>query len=162
MNSQKDKDQNREIQQEILAGRKFSLAEVIGREGGDFLKGESPVPKLLQATTAINGFISQNLADSSGALQAVLQNWVKQDEARVSHHLDSPLVALQEIIESILDNQQLLYELVRQVDFKWGQIYDERPYFQQPGQSAHSEDEYTHQSVHQKLIELLNLLKSQQ
>lgn len=150
--------EDRNIQQEIFASREFSLAEVIGREGGDFLKGESPVPKLVQATTAINTYIALNLHDSLGALQAVLQIWVKEDRANLSHYLDSPLVALKALLEKILNNQELLYELVRQVDFKWGQIYDERPYFQQPGQAANRNDEYTHQSVSNQLMELFNKL----
>ncbi|HAC64120.1 MAG TPA: hypothetical protein DCF68_11425 [Cyanothece sp. UBA12306] len=154
MTAEQDKQRYQDIRQEILAGREFSLAEVIGREGGDFLKGESPVPKLVQAITEIKVFIAQNIADSSGALQQVLQTWVEEDEASVSRHLQTPIVALSEILESIINNQQLLYELVRQVDFRWGQIYDERPYFQQPGQPPHPDDEYTHESVQQKLIEL--------
>ncbi|NES84980.1 MAG: hypothetical protein F6K10_28200 [Moorea sp. SIO2B7] len=162
MKSDKDKERNFDIHKDILSGRKFSLAEAIGREGGDFLKGESPVPKLVQATTEINLFIAQNLSDSSGALQAVLQTWVKTDEKKVSKNLDSPLLALREIIKTIIDNQELLYELVRQVDFKWGQIYDEKPYFQRPGQLPHPDDEYTHESVKAKLIDFLNTLKSQQ
>lgn len=163
MTSNKDDKHNNEnldIQQEILSGREFSLAEVIGREGGSFLKGESPVPKLVQALAEINMFINQNLLDSSGALQAVLCNWVKTD-SRVSQYLNSPLIALGEILSNLIDNQNLLYEFVRQVDYKWGQIYQERPYFQQPGQPPHPEDEYTHESVHLKLIELLEILKSQ-
>lgn len=156
----KDNNENLDIQQEILSGREFSLAEVIGREGGSFLKGESPVPKLVQALAEINMFINQNLLDSSGALQAVLSNWVKTD-SRMSQHLDSPLVALSEILSNLIDNQNLLYEFVRQVDRKWGEIYQERPYFQQPGQPPHPDDEYTHESVHLKLVELLDILKSQ-
>lgn len=162
MKSNKDdqeNDRNLAIQREILSGRKFSLAEAIGREGGSFLKGESPVPKLVQAVAQINRFIDQNLSDSSGALQAVLYNWVKTDSL-VSQHLNSPLIALNEILSKLIDNQNLLYEFVRQVDYKWGQIYGERPYFQQPGHPPHPQDEYTHESVRLKLIELLDLLKS--
>ncbi len=165
MTSHKDdqeRDRDLAIQREILSGRRFTIAEAIGREGGSFLKGESPVPKLVQAIAEINGFINQNLSDSSGALQAVLYVWVKTD-SRIGQYLNSPLVALNEILSSLLDNQDLLYEFVRQVDHKWGQIYGERPYFQQPGQLPHPEDEYTHESVRLKLIELLNLniVKSQ-
>jgi hypothetical protein len=58
MTDNQEQERNKAIQMEILAGRKFSLAEAIGREGGNFLKGESPVPKLLQATTEINTFIA--------------------------------------------------------------------------------------------------------
>lgn len=153
-----DQDDHREVLQEILAGRKFSLAELIGREGGSFMKGESPVPKLLQVKTEINFLIDQNLTDSSGALKAVLQTLIAADEIFVSRHLDSPLNALKEFLEMITQSSELFYELVRQVDFKWGQIYRERPYFQQPGQAPHPDDEYTHESVHRQLINLLNAL----
>ncbi|MDJ0657888.1 MAG: hypothetical protein QNJ42_00180 [Crocosphaera sp.] len=147
------------IQREILAGRQFSLAEAIGREGGNFLKGESPVPKLVQATTEINTFIAINLQDSSGALQAVLQTWVSTDDAKVSQNLEHPLQALRQMLDKIINNSELLYELVRQVDFQWGKMYDERPYFQSPGQPAHPDDEYTHESVEEKLKILLNKLE---
>ncbi|MGK7892739.1 MAG: hypothetical protein AB4372_03590 [Xenococcus sp. (in: cyanobacteria)] len=163
MESQKnDKNRDRDlaIQREILSGRKFSLAEAIGREGGSFLKGDSPVPKQLQAIAEIHSFIKKNLCDPPGALVAVLSTWVKTD-LRVVENMNSPLVALQQILCSLIDNQNLLYEFVRQVDFKWGQIYDERPYFQQPGQAAHPNDEYTHESVRLQLIELLDIVKSQ-
>ena len=154
-----DRDRDLAIQREILSGRKFSLAEAIGREGGSFLKGDSPVPKQLQAIAEINRFIKQNLSDPPGALVAVLSTWVKTD-IRVAAHLNSPLRALAEILDSLIDNQSLLYEFVRQVDFQWGQIYDERPYFQQPGQNPHPNDEYTHESVRLQLIELLGIVNS--
>lgn len=160
MTSEPENSQNQDLQKDILSGRKFSLADLIGREGGDFLKGESPVPLLVQATTAINLFIAQNLSDLSGALQPVLQNWVKADQAKVSHHLDNPLLALSEIIKEILDNEQLLYDLVKQVDFTWGQIYQEKPYFQKLGQQPHPDDEYTHESVRAQLTKLLNIVDS--
>lgn len=150
------------IQKEILAGREFSLAEVIGREGGSFLKGESPIPRLVQAKNEINLFIDRNLTDSSGALKAVLQMLVTADEACVSRHLNSPLDALREFLEMLVHNPQILYEVVKQVDVQWGQFFGERPYFQQPGQAPHPEDEYTHESVHQQLVELLNSLNCYQ
>ena len=158
MEDKEKQGKNEAIQREILAGRKFSLAEAIGREGGDFLKGESPVPKLVQATTEINTFIAINLQDSSGALQAVLQTWISTDEAGVSKNLDSPLTALKQMLDNIIDNSELLYELVRQVDFQWGKMYAERPYFQSPGQPPHPDDEYTHESVEEKLKSLLTKL----
>ncbi len=83
---------------------------------------------------------------------------MRDDEAKVSSSLSSPLVALRQIIEAILNNKELFYEFVRQVDFKWGQIYDERPYFQRPGQPSHPEDEYSHDSVREQLVSLLKTL----
>ncbi|WP_159790608.1 hypothetical protein [Sodalinema gerasimenkoae] len=149
---------NTDLPPDILSGRKFTLADAIAAEGSNFFKGESPVPILLRAVTEINGFIDKHLRDSSGALKAVLQDWVKQD-SRVSEHIDQPLIALEQILTSITTNSEILYEFVRQVDFKWGQIYGDRPYFQQPGQSPDPEDEYTHDSVQKQLLTLLNHLQ---
>ena len=146
------------LQQDILESRPFSIAEAIGREGGTFLKGESTVPKLIQVITAINTFIDRNLIDPEAALQAILHQWVKGDP-RVSQYKETPLVALEQILRSIIDNPSLLYELVRQVDIKWGQMYGERPYFQQPGQPPHPEDVYTHESVRQDLLDLQTKLR---
>ena len=152
-----DSDRDLLLQQDILESRPYSLAEAIGREGGTFLKGESTVPKLVQAITAVNNFIDRNLRDPDAALQAILHQLVKEDP-RVSEYKATPLVALNKILESIIDNPQLLYELVHQVDIKWGQMYDERPYFQQPGQPPHPEDPYTHESVKTDLKNLQTCL----
>ncbi len=159
-NSDNHKNRDKEIQRDILSGQKYSLANAIAREGGNFLKGESPVPKLVQVTTAINLFIDRNLPDSSGGLQAVLKRWVKADPI-VSQNLESPLTSLEKILEKILENQELFYEIVRQADVKWGEMYEERPYFQKPGQPAHPEDEYSHESVRNKLSSLKEKLSSQ-
>lgn len=150
MSSQRDRDQEENLQKDILSDRKYSLAEAIGREGGNFLKGESPVPKLMQVTTEVNLFIDNNLPDSSGALQSVLKRWVKSDPL-LSQHLESPLQGLDKILEKILTQKGLFYEIVREADLKWGQMYQERPYFQKPGDPPHPEDEYTHESVKEKL-----------
>jgi len=139
----------------MLAGRKFSLAEAIAREGGSFLKGESLIPRLLQAKAEINLFIDRNLTDSSGALKAVLQALVATDDAHIGRHLSSPLDALREFLEMLVRTPQVVYELVRQVDVKWGQLSGERPHFQQPGQAPDPEDTYTHESVRQQLVTLL-------
>jgi hypothetical protein len=153
---EQDLERELDLQRELRAGRKFSLADVIAQEGGGFLKGESPIPKLLQVKAEINIYIDRHLPDSSGALQAVLQDRVKGDELHISRNLDQPLKALQDIVQVIVNNQQQLYEFVRQVDVRWGQIYGERPYFQQPGHPAHPEDEYTHDSVRESLTRLLH------
>jgi hypothetical protein len=158
MSSEQDRDEADDIRQDILQGRKFSLAEAIGREGGSFFKGESLIPKLLQAKAEINLFIDRHLTDPSGALKAVLQSLIASDEAYVSRHLDSALEALHEFLERLVRNPQVLYELVRRVDVKWGQLSGERPYFQRPGEAPHPEDPYTHESVRQQLVELLDSL----
>jgi hypothetical protein len=150
-----ERDEEHAVPPDMLAGRKFSLAEAIAREGGSFLKGESLVPRLLQAKAEINLFIDRNLTDSSGALKAVLQALVATDDAHIGRHLSSPLDALREFLEMLVRTPQVLYELVRQVDVKWGQSSGERPHFQQPGQAPDPEDTYTHESVRQQLVTLL-------
>ncbi|MBW2257779.1 MAG: hypothetical protein JRI25_24700 [Deltaproteobacteria bacterium] len=127
---------------DIRAHRKFSLAEVIGREGGDFLKGESPVPPHVQAIAAISGFVDEHVPDVSGALRAVLQQQVRTSE-------------LEDIVVGLLEHEHTLYEFVRRVDFEGGRLMLERPHFQQPGQPPHPEDEYTHESVRAALTALV-------
>jgi hypothetical protein len=155
MTPDRERDEEHAVPPDMLAGRKFSLAEAIAREGGSFLKGESLVPRLLQAKAEINLFIDRNLTDSSGALKAVLQALAATDDAHIGRHLSSPLDALREFLEMLVRTPQVLYELVRQVDVKWGQLSGERPHFQQPGQAPDPEDTYTHESVRQQLVTLL-------
>ncbi len=153
-----DKDREREIQQELRLARRFTLADAIGQQAGNFMKGESPVPRMVQVRTEIVTLLRDYVSDSSGALQTVLQNWIAADESRISRHLNHPASAILEALQAILQSPDTLYELVRQADVKWGEMYDERPYFQRPGQTAHPEDEYTHDSVRQSLEDCLHHL----
>lgn len=156
-----DEEELQQMRRDVFSRREFTLADVIAREGGSFLKGESPIPKLVQLKGEINGFIRQNLPDASGALQTVLYRWVDEDTARISRHLDAPLRAFSGLLESILGNPSTLHELVRQVDMLWGEMNSERPHFQRPGQPPHPDDEYTHESVYQQLVELSDRLQSE-
>jgi hypothetical protein len=157
-----EQSRSREIQQELRLSRKFSLADAIGQEAGDFMKGESPVPKLVQVKTELSHLVSENLQDSSGALQVVLGRWITADESRISRYLNTPADALIELIQRILKTPDSLYELVRQADSLWGEMYDERPYFQRPGQAPHPDDEYTHESVREALAHCLRRLQDGQ
>jgi len=158
LNSPEDRD--RQLLLDALAGREFTLADVIGQAGWDFLKGESPVPKLVQLKTELKLFTRQHLQDPSGALQAVLQVRIDEGDRLISQYLDTPLIALQKMVENYLNPSEMLYELVRQVDFRYGQMYGEKPYFQSPGSPAHPDDEYTHESVKQQLNHFLTYLQS--
>ncbi|MBE9221149.1 hypothetical protein IQ215_00415 [Cyanobacterium stanieri LEGE 03274] len=156
--SEEDKEKDLELRRDALRGRQFSLADLIGQEGGGFLKGESPVPFIIRLKTEIKLFISNNLRDSSGALQAVLQDMVDGADNKIGNHDTDPLSALRAIIEEIMESDNLYYDFVRRVDLKSGQISGDRPYFQKPGQPAHPEDEYSHESVKEKLSELLSII----
>ncbi|MEM9265646.1 MAG: hypothetical protein AAGA46_08990 [Cyanobacteria bacterium P01_F01_bin.13] len=144
-----------ELQREIRSGRKFSLGEAIGREGGSFLKGsQEMVPRPLRALATINGFIDQHLSDPNGALQPCLKRWIKAD-MRVGKYLDTPLVALHRLLLDILQKPQILYEFARQVAVEWGHLNGERPHFQKPGTAAHVDAAYSHESIREILTELL-------
>lgn len=138
-------------------GRKFELADAIAREGANFLKGDDSIPRPLRAMAQVNQFISDNLSDPAGALKPTLQSWVRHD-IRISQHLDQPLTALALILRELTEAPHQLYEFSRQVNFAWGQLYGERPRFQQPGQPPHPEAEYAHDEVKSRLVSLLGVL----
>ncbi|MEM1251053.1 MAG: hypothetical protein AAGI69_01375 [Cyanobacteria bacterium P01_H01_bin.21] len=147
-----------DLQREIKAGRKFSLSEAIGREGGSFLKGsQEMVPRPLRALAAINHLIDQHLNDPNGALQPCLKRWVKTD-MRVGKYLDEPQVALELIATDIVQQPQVLYEFTRQVAVEWGQMNGERPHFQKPGAAPHPDAAYSHSGIQTILTELLSQL----
>lgn len=148
-----------EIQREMRAQQKFSMAGAIGRAGKGLLKGESPVSRQDQAITALTQWIDRQLPDPSGALKSVLRRRVRSNELLVVRHLQQPANALREMIETILASNYALEEFVRQVDVRWGELYQERPLFQRPGQAPDPSDEYTHESVHRALTLLLEKLQ---
>ncbi|MBD2428335.1 hypothetical protein [Phormidium sp. FACHB-1136] len=147
-----------DLQQDIRRGRPFSLADVIGQEAGGFMKGESPVPKLVQVQAEAVQCLKANLDDLEGALQQVLIRWLEDDSVRLSRHLDNPTGAVQDLLETVLASPETLYDLVHQTDVLWGRLYDERPHFQKPGQAPHPDDEYTHESVRVALEDCLQRL----
>ncbi|MGD1867380.1 MAG: hypothetical protein ACFB0D_22755 [Phormidesmis sp.] len=143
-----------ELQREIRKGRKFSLAEAIGREGGSFMKGESAVPRPVRANNAIKQFLDSQLIDTSSAFATTLFTWAKAD-IRVSRQLDTPLVALAQILESLLSEPTTFYEFYRQVAIAQATITGDRPHFQQPGEPPHPEADYSHKLIRTQLLELL-------
>ncbi|MFZ4677200.1 MAG: hypothetical protein ACOYM4_16165 [Nodosilinea sp.] len=147
-----------DIQQELRLSRPFTLADAIGQEAGDFMKGESPIPRLVQAKHGAQQALKDALIDGPGALHRVLDQWLSDDETRLSRHLHIPAEAVKDLLTSVLRSPETLYELVRQADVIWGQIYDSRPHFQQPGQPPHPDDEYSHESVRATLETCLHRL----
>ncbi|MGN7614334.1 hypothetical protein ACQZV8_19870, partial [Magnetococcales bacterium HHB-1] len=128
-----EKQDQEDIQQELRKQQKFTVAGAIGRSAGGAMKGASPIPKREQATQMLSQFVDQNVRDASGALKSILKRRIKANGPTIDQHLDNPLNALIEIIQPILDKTAMLHEFVRQVDVRWGEIYQERPHFQQPG-----------------------------
>lgn len=146
------------LEREIRQGRKFSLAEAIGRLAGPgMMKGESPATRKQQADAVIESYLNGHLL--GGELCAVLFRQVRESELLL-HNLDQPLVVLAACIQRILNTHYLLQELVRECDFEWGRVNGERPYFQKDGVEAHPEDPYTVASVRNKLSRLIDALNS--
>ena len=148
-----------EIQREMQAQQKFSVAGAIGRAGSGLMKGESPVSQQEQAINVLTQWIDQQTSDPSGALKSILRRRVRDNELLVACHLQQPLNALREMIDTILASDYAIQEFVRQVDVRWGELHQERPLFQRPGQAPNPADEYTHESVRQDLILLLEKLQ---
>ncbi|MEL6815835.1 MAG: hypothetical protein AAFP03_13635 [Cyanobacteria bacterium J06598_3] len=147
-----------DLQQEIRANRKFSLAEAIGRESAGFMKGESAIPRPLRATNAIRQFITAHLSDPTSALSTTLQSWATED-IRVSRHLDTPLVALSQILESILGEPTTFCEFARQVAIAHAHLTGDRPHFQALGARPHPEATRTHEDIQSELAALLTTLQ---
>jgi len=148
-----------EVQREILAQQKFSMASAISRAGSGLMKGESPISQQEQAIIELTQWIDQQTSDPSGALKSILRRQVRGNQPLVVSQLQHPHKALQEIIETTLSSDYALKEFVRQVDVRWGELYQERPKFQRAGQTPDPEDEYTYESVRQDLILLLEKLQ---
>lgn len=147
------------VQREIRARQKFSMAGAIGRAGSGLMKGESPVSQQEQALAALTQWIEQQLSDPSGALKSILRRRLRSSPLLVTSHLQHPCNALRELITTILASDYGTREFVRQVDVRWGEIYQERPLFQRAGQAADPEDEYSYESVRQALSLLLEKLQ---
>jgi hypothetical protein len=147
-----------ELEREIREGRKFTLAEAIGRLAGPgAMKGESPVARMQQAEIEIGSWLESHLADAGGALQVVLHRHVKGSELLLDD-FDHPLVVLAGYCRRVLDSDYLLEELVRDADIEWGRVMGERPYFEKEGSPRHPDDPYTVESVRSALSGLLEQL----
>lgn len=150
-----------DLEREVRAGQRFSLAGAIGRlGGGHLLKGASPVTRMRQAELEIKLFLEEHLADAEGALRVVLKRQVRDSDVLLAAGYEQPLGALSQIIERILSSEEHLQSFVSQVDAEWGRMYLERPHFQEGGQPPDPEDPYTFRSVRAQLSRLLDELSS--
>lgn len=157
--SKKQNISNDEVQRELCVQQKFSMAGAIGRAGSGLMKGGSPVSQQEQSITVLTQWIDQHTQDPSGALKSILRRRVRDNELLVARHLKQPCNALREIIDTILASDYAIQEFVRQVDVRWGEMYQERPLFQLEDQAPNPADEYTYESVRQDLIFLLEKLQ---
>ena len=161
MNDDRDRprpDADAELEREIRQARKFNPKEALARMAGPgAMKGASPVSRVQQAEAEIGTWLRGHVADSSGALQAVLHRHLKGSELLLGS-LDQPLAALARYCEQVLNSEYLLQEHVREADVEWGQRMDERPYFEREGVGPHPSDPYTLDTVRLALVDALKQL----
>ena len=153
-------DEDRELEREIRSRRKFTLAEAIGRLGGDLLKGASPVTRKRQAELMLEQYLERHLVDGEEALRKVLRRRVTEGEAMLETGYEFPLEALAGYLKQTLESPSQLNRLVREVDAEWGRLYDERPYFEHGEHPPHRKDPYTRESVRVALTDVLATLRS--
>lgn len=160
-----DRDEQRpeadaELEREVRKGRKFTLAEAIGRMAGPgAMKGASPVARMEQAAFEIESWLRRHVSAAEGELQVALVCRIKGSELLL-HHYEQPLSVLATYCQRILDSDYQLQELVREADVEWGRVQGERPHFEHDGGPAHSDDPYTLDSVRKTLARLINQLAS--
>lgn len=148
------KDADAELQREILAERKFTLAEAIGRLAGPgAMKGASPVTRKQQAEVEIQEYLRRHLVDAGGVLADVLLRYVKESPVLLKG-FEQPLVALGAWLRQVLGFEAALRELVREADVEWGRIFGERPRFEKEGSPPLPDDPYTLESVRAALEQL--------
>jgi hypothetical protein len=145
-------------EEEIRRGRKFSLAEAVGREAAGALKGASPVAATRQLLLEIDHLLQTHLPDSEGSLRRTIMARLEDNPPLLGRHLQAPAAALNEFVADILDTPTALDQLVRQADARWGRDFDEKPLFDRPGQAEHPDDPYTRTSVQAALQALARAL----
>jgi hypothetical protein len=147
-----------ELEREFRKGRKFTLAEAIGRMAGPgAMKGVSPVTRLEQAAVEIENWLRHHISAGNDELQIVLLRRIKGSELLLKN-FDQPLAVLAASCQQVLDSDYLLKELVREADVEWGRVLGERPYFEKEGSPPHSADPYTFESVRHTLCLLVTQL----
>lgn len=149
---------NAHIDDEIRKGRRFTPEEALARMAGPgAMQGASPVSREQQAEIEIGSWLGNHLTDAIGPLKRALVQQLSGSELLLNN-VDQPLVALANHCRRILASDELLKELVREADFEWGLLMDERPHFEMEGRPPDPDDPYTAESVRECLRQALNQL----
>jgi hypothetical protein len=158
MSDNKDKQRSEadeELEREVRKGRKFTLAEAIGRMAGPgAMKGVSPVTRQQQAAVEIENWLERHMSNSEGELQVVMLRRIKGSEIMLRHY-EQPLFVLATCCQRVLDSDYLLKELVREADVEWGRLNGEKPFFEKEGVPPDPNDPYTLESVRRTLARLI-------
>jgi hypothetical protein len=147
-----------DLERQVRKGRKFSLAEAIGRLAGPgAMKGVSPIARKQQAGVEIETWLRRHLLTAEDALGVVLLRHVRESDLLLNNY-DQPLIVLAACCQQILDSDDLLKRLVRAADIEWGHVLGQQPYFEEEGSPPHPDDPYTLESVKSALSRLIEQL----
>lgn len=144
---------DRQVELEARMQLKFSPEQaLLHAGGGGLLKGGNPLAPSQQAEYHLLHFLDQNLRDN--VMEKAVVQWVSLHRKQMDEHPEKPIQGLQSLLEWTLVQDAALVEFVRIVDVVYGEIMQENPRFQKPGEAPHPDDPYTHASVRQTLRHL--------
>ena len=157
--SKKTNAQQKATEQEILRGRRFNLAEAVGRQAAGALKGASPVAGTKQLLLEVEHLLDLHLYDPEGSLLQTIVASLAANPPLLAQNLSDAPGLLRSHLQGMLDSPTELDLLVRQADARWGRDYQERPHFNAPGQTPHPDDPYTPDQVRRELERFLTHLE---
>jgi hypothetical protein len=93
-NDKRHTEADADLEREIRKGRKFTVAEAVGRMAGPgAMKGVSPVTRKQQVAAEIGNWLRSHMPAGNGELQAILMRRVEASELLI-HNPEQPLLVL--------------------------------------------------------------------
>lgn len=161
MTGRDDSDQKKRIEREARLRRRGDLAGALaGADGGANLRGASPTPLAQRITLELEQWLQAHLDDPETALRSVLLRRLTARTEGLETFLGRPAALVAERLPNLLASPSALAEFVREVDMSWGRLYQERPHFERPGETPHTDDPYTIAGVTALLERLLARARS--
>ena len=149
----REEDEDEDLVREAWADARFSTDQALLHSGGGgLLTSRDQVSPYELARRELRALLNRHLHDA--ALESALDDWIDLHRQPIEAHTEAPVNGLLEILEDTLRREGLFVEFVRTVDVHHGQIMQERPIFQQPGDPPHPDDPHTFDSVRQTLAKL--------
>lgn len=148
-----DKDHDEGLIREAWADARFSMDQaLLHSAGGGLLTSRDQISPYERARLELRALLNRQLHDA--VLEKALDDWIDLYRQPIEEHVDAPAVGLLNLLEQTLRSDGLFVEFVRMVDVRHGQIMQERPIFQQPGDPPHPDDPHTFDSVRKTLEKL--------
>lgn len=148
-----NQDEDEDLIREAWADARFSMDQaLLHSAGGGLLTSRDQASPYERARLELRAFLNRQLRDA--ALEKALDGWIDLHRQPIEANVEAPTVGLLRVLDQILQSEGLFIEFVRTVDVHHGQIMQERPIFQQPGDPPHPDDPHTFDSVRHTLEKL--------